>query len=119
MVKTAELGVQPVIRGVAGFARSRKFGRDVIRVRSPGEVRQMTRVACRRHRLEFAVGAVFVAGVAVDGGVGACQRESVVVLLNVLNRDLPSPDCVALLAVGAQLPLVNIGMAILATLTNV
>jgi hypothetical protein len=70
--------------------------------------------ACRRHPLECAGGAVFVASIAVDGGVGAGQRESIVVLLNVFNRDLPSPHCVALLAVGAQLPLVNIGMAILA-----
>jgi RNase P subunit RPR2 len=40
-------------------------------------------------------------------------------LPNVLNRNLPSTDGVALLAIRSQLPLVNVGMAILATLSNV
>jgi len=41
------------------------------------------------------------------------------VLLHILDRNLPSPHRVTLLAVGAQLALVNIGMAILAALTDV
>lgn len=40
------------------------------------------------------------------------QRKAVLVLLNLLHRDLPSLDGVALLATGAELPLVNIGVAI-------
>jgi hypothetical protein len=40
-------------------------------------------------------------------------------LLNLLNGDLPSPDGVALLAIRSQLALVNVGMTILATLSNV
>jgi hypothetical protein len=40
-------------------------------------------------------------------------------LLNVLNRDLPSTDGVALLAVGSQLALVNVGVTVLATLSDV
>jgi hypothetical protein len=114
VVKADDLGVQPVVGAVAGVACRRKFRRNVIGVLSSGKVRQVAGVACGRHRLECAAGAVFVASVAVDGSVGARQREAIVVLLNVLNRDLPSPHSVALLAVGAQLPLVNVGMAILA-----
>lgn len=33
-------------------------------------------------------------------------------VLNLLHRDLPSPDCVALFAVCAELPLVNVGVTI-------
>ena len=114
VVKVTELGVQPVVGAVAGIACGRKFRGNVVRVRASRKVRQVAGGACGRHRLECAGGAVFVASIAVDGSVGAGQREAIVVLLNVFNRDLPSPHGVALLAVGAQLPLVNIGMAILA-----
>jgi hypothetical protein len=47
------------------------------------------------------------------------QRKPVVVLLNVFDRDLPSADGVALLAVGAQLALMNVGVAILAALSDI
>ena len=40
-------------------------------------------------------------------------------LLNLLNRDLPATDRMALLAVRSQLPLVNIGVTVLATLSDV
>jgi len=60
-----------------------------------------------------------VAGIAVDRSVRPSQRKSVVMLLYVLNGDLPSTDGVTLLAVRAQLPLVNVGVAILAALSNV
>ena len=47
------------------------------------------------------------------------QREAVVVLLHLLDGDIPSPDRVALLAVCAELALMNVGVAILAALANV
>ena len=78
----------------------------------------MARVACRRHDLELAVGAVLVAGIAVYRRVGTGQREAVVVLLNVFNSDRPSADGMALFAIRAQLPFVNVSMAVLAALTD-
>ena len=78
----------------------------------------MTGVALRRHCLELAAGCALVAGIAIDGCVGSGQREAVVVLLHLLNRNLPSADGVALLAVGAELTLVNVGMAVLAALAD-
>ena len=60
-----------------------------------------------------------MAGIAVYRSVRPSQREAVVMLLNLLNGDLPSTDGVALLAVRSQLPLVNVGVTILATLSNV
>jgi hypothetical protein len=79
----------------------------------------MAGVARRRHDLEFAVRPALVAGVAIHGSMGSRQRKSVVMLLHVLNRNLPSPNCVALLAVRTQLALVNIGVAILAPFPDI
>jgi hypothetical protein len=75
--------------------------------------------ASRGHYLKLAVGAALVAGIAVDGCVGTGQRETIVMLLHIFNRDAPSADGVALLAIRAQLTLVNIGVAVLAALTDV
>jgi len=79
----------------------------------------MARVALGRQRLELAGGAALVARVAIDRRVRAGQRKPIVMLFNLLNGDLPSPNGMALFAVGAKLPLVDVGVAILATLPNV
>lgn len=79
----------------------------------------MTRVASRRHGLEPAVGSILVAGIAVDRGVCAGQRETVVVILNILVRHLPSPHGVALFAIGAQLAAMNVRVTILAVQSDV
>jgi len=79
----------------------------------------MAGVALRGHRLEFAGGPSLVAGIAVHRGVRSGQREAVVMLLNLPNRDLPTTNRVALFAVRPQLPLVNVGVTILTTLSNV
>lgn len=79
----------------------------------------MTGVALRGHRLKFAGGPSLVAGIAVHCSVRSSQREAVVMLLNLSNRDLPTTDRVALLAARSQLPLVNVGVTILATLSNI
>jgi hypothetical protein len=47
------------------------------------------------------------------------QRETVVVLLNLLDRNLPAAHRMALLAIRSQLPLVNVRVAVLASLSNV
>lgn len=60
-----------------------------------------------------------MADIAVYRSVRPSQRKAVVVLLHLLNGDLPSPDGVALLAIDSQLPLVNVGVTILATVSNV
>jgi hypothetical protein len=51
-------------------------------------------------------------GIAVYGGVGADQREPVEVLINLLHRNMPAPNRVALLAVRAHLALVDVGVAV-------
>ncbi|PYX75896.1 MAG: hypothetical protein DMG78_02815 [Acidobacteria bacterium] len=55
----------------------------------------MAGIALRGHRLEFAGGPSLVAGITVDRSVSPSQREAVVMLLNLLNRDLPATDRMA------------------------
>ncbi len=78
----------------------------------------MTGVALRRHRLELAAGCALVAGIAIDGRVGSGQREAVIVLLHLLDGNLPSADGVALLAIGSKLTSMDVGVAVLATLAD-
>jgi hypothetical protein len=91
----------------------------VVRVGSLLKVRLVAGEARRGHRLELAAGAALVAGITVDGCVGTGQRETIVVLLHIFNSDGPSADGVTLLAIRAQLTLVNIGVAVLAALTDI
>jgi len=114
-----KLGIEPVVGRVTAFARGRELGGNVVRVGSVLKVRLVAGEARRRHRLKFAVGATLVAGIAVHSCVGTGQRETIVVLLHIFNRDRPSADGVALLAIRAQLTLVNIGVAVLAALPDV
>lgn len=60
-----------------------------------------------------------MARVAVHGGMSASQWESIVVLLHLLDRDLPSANGVALFAVRAQLTPMYIGVAVLASLADI
>ena len=76
-------------------------------------------IALRRHRLEAAIRAILVAGIAIDGSVSSRQRESIVVLLNIFIRDLPSSDGVTLFAIGAQLASMNVGVTILTALPDI
>lgn len=69
--------------------------------------------------MELAIGAVLVAGIAVDDGVSTCQREAIVVILDIFVRDLPSPHGVTLFAICAQLATVNVSVAILTALPDV
>jgi len=58
-------------------------------------------------------------GIAIDGCVGASERESIVVLLHLLDGNLPSAYGVALLAIRAELALMNVGVAVLAALPDI
>ena len=117
--RMVELGIQPCICPVALLAGNREFPGNVIRIARTPVVRGVARIALRGHSLELTIGRVFVAGIAIDSGVRPGQRKTIVVLLHLLNRDRPPPHCVALLAIGAELPLVNIGVAILAKVADV
>ena len=51
-------------------------------------------------------------GVAVDGGVRSDEREPVQMLVDLLDGNMPPLHAMALLAVRAHLPLVNVSMAV-------
>jgi len=60
-----------------------------------------------------------VAILALDGSVGAEQRETILVILELLDSDIPTLHSVTFGAARAHLPLVNIGMTVLAILSYV
>ena len=60
----------------------------------------MTGVTGSGHCLKLAIGGALVAGVALDGCMRPGEGEAVVMLLNLLDRNLPSSNGVAMLAVG-------------------
>jgi len=117
--RVIELRIQPVVCRMAGFAGSRKFAGDMVGIGGPSEVRRVAGIALRGHRLKLAVRHSLVAGIAVHGRVRAGQREPVVMLLDLLDGNLPATDRVALLAICPQLPLVNVRVAVLAALPHV
>ena len=113
--RVIEFRVQPVVRGVALLARSRECGHaDVGRILYALEIRHVTGQAVRGHGLELTVGRVLVAGIAIHGSVCAGQRKAVVMILDLLDGDVPPAHGVALRAIRTQLALVNIRVAILA-----
>lgn len=113
-----ELRVQPVVRQVARSTIGGEMRGDVVGIRAPLEICGVTGIALRGHRLKLTLSRAFVAGVACHGRVGSCQRKAVIVLLDLLNRNLPSADRVALLAIRSQLPLVNVRVTVLASLSD-
>ena len=114
-----KLGIEPVITGMAAIAVGSKLSSEVIGVCGRLKVLEVTRGAGRRHRLEVASCAALVTSHAIYSGVRSRQREAIIVLLDLLHRDLPSPNRVALFAVRTQLPLMNVGVAILAALSHI
>ena len=113
-----ELRAEPVVSAVATVAGQRKLGGGVIGIDRRLVIRGVAGVAVRGHGLELAVGRAFVTGVTIDGRMRTGEWEAIVVLLNLLDRHLPSPDRVALFAVRSELALVNVRMAILAALAD-
>lgn len=63
--------------------------------------------------VELTDGANFVAGVAIDGGMGADQRKAILMLVDVVNGDLPAIGVVTEFTFGAVLAAMEIRMAIL------
>lgn len=104
---------------MAGFAGGGKTSSHVVWTRGCFEFRGVAGIALRGHRLKFAGRPSLMTGIAVHSSVSPSQRKAVIVLLHLPNRDLPSPYGVALLAICAQLPPVNVGVAVLAALSDI
>lgn len=116
-----KLRVQPTVEGMARIAGGGKY-------RSVGCVRrvvglliigQMTRHTLRRQSLKLANRGALVAILALHCGVRTEQRETILVLLDLVDGNLPAINRVALRAIGAELPQVNVRMAVRAIFSHV
>lgn len=76
------------------------------------EIFRVTRVASGRESLELTDSRTLMTRVAIERRMRSHQREAVLVILDLLYRYLPSLHRVTLLAVGAELAFVNVGVAV-------
>ena len=120
-LEMVELCAHPVVHRVTLFASGGQIQLHVIETGRPGvdEISLMARVACGREALELSDRRVLMAGIAIQGRMRTDQREAVDVLIDLLNRDIPTLHRVALLAICPHLPLVNVGVAIRALCSHI
>ncbi len=117
-----ELGVEPVVKVVAALAIGGGKGGPNTRVRRIGGVLpilEMAGVALRGKAVENSGGELRVALIALNGRVRAEKREAVLVILHLLNGDIPAFDGVTLGAIRTQLAAMNIGVAICAIFADI
>lgn len=114
-----KLRIQPTVGSMTLIARCGEARGQMVRIGRTLKFAGVTGVAVRRHRFELAVSRSFVARVAVHGCMSAGQRETVGMLLYLLDRDLPSANGMTLFAIGSKLTFVNVGVAILTALSDV
>ena len=114
-----EFRSKPVIHAVTLFASRGKPSSRVCRRTGRLVVFGVAGVALRGQALELANRRALMASVAFDRRVSAQQRETILMLLNLLHRHLPSLHRMALLAVRAHLALVNVGVAVCAFTSHV
>ena len=113
-----ELWVEPRVNGVATLTCSWKACREVIEDGGP-KIFLMAGVARGRKARELTRGRVLMAVDALQESMGADQRETILVIAQLLQRDLPAPYGVAAFTVGAELTAMNIRVAIRAMSTYV
>jgi hypothetical protein len=80
-----ELGVQPVVKRMTGFASSRELCGNVVGISGFLKIPDVARLACGRKPQVIADGGVLMALIAFHGSMRAEQRKSVEVLLNRLD----------------------------------
>jgi len=108
------LSSQPTVKTVATVASLRELCGDVIGIGGVLKVLLVAGNASGGKSLELSDSGALVAIFALDGSVGAKEREAVLVILELLDGNIPALDGVTLSTVGAHLPLVNVGVAVLA-----
>lgn len=112
-------GSQPTVKGVARFAGLRELRGNVIWVGGLLEVGLVARNAGGRESLILADGSPFVTILALHGSVRAQERKAVLVIPELLDRDVPALDGMTLGAVGAHFALVDVAMAVFAILSHI
>lgn len=110
---------QPAVRGVARFAGGSELRAHMVRIHRLLILLQVTRSASGREALILADGRALVAILALHRGVRTEKRKTILVLLHLLDGDIPALNGVAARAIRAHLPLVDIGVTILAVLARI
>ena len=92
----------------------REIGRvgGVRRIRRILPILQMARLTFRRESVENSGRCLFVAVFALHSRVRSEQREAVLVILHLLDSNVPTLNCVTLRAVRSHLPPMNVLVAI-------
>jgi len=112
VLQVVKVHSEPVIQVVALLAGGGEAGGNVARAGRALEVAAVARVALRRQPLKLADGRALVAGVTLQGSVCADQRKAILVLLDLLDGNLPALHGMALLAVCPKLTAVNVSVAV-------
>ena len=107
-----ESGALPEVHAVASFAGCRQLGRHVIERRCPLVVLKMAGHAFRAEARVDTGRRAEMALVAGSRGMGAQQGKAVVMLLDRRDGYIPAANRMTLLAVGAELTPVQIGVAL-------
>jgi hypothetical protein len=114
-----EFRAAPSIERVTRRTSGAESRRDVVWTLGGAELLHVARRAICRKPLELSGGCGLVARGAVGGRMRSKQWEAILVLVDHRNGDLPALDGVATVALRAELPFVNVSVAIGAFLTNV
>ena len=110
-----EVGVKPVIKIVAALTVRGSKGRasaGVRGIRGVLPVLKVAGIALGGETVKDSRSELFVALVALHGRVSAKKREAILMILDLLDGNVPALNGVTLRAVGTHLPAVNIGVAI-------
>jgi hypothetical protein len=107
-----EFRSQPRVDRMALFTLDGKAGRHVIRRGRLLKSILMARVTLNRQSLELSDRLALVAVCTIQARVTTDQREAVVVLLHILQDDVPSLHRVTVLAIRAHLTAVDVGVAV-------
>ena len=99
--QVVKLRIEPGVDGVAGLAGGWKSPTDVID-NWREKVLLVAGVAGSGESCELTNGSILVAIFALQHGMRPNQREAVLVVADLLQRDLPAPHRVAALAVGSE-----------------
>ena len=114
-----KLGVQPIVKSMAGFASGRELCRHVVGIGGCLKIRRVAGDAGSRKSLELPHCCARVAGLALDRRVRTEQRETVLVLADGLCRDLPAAHRMAAFAVRAHLAPVQVGVTVGAVVAHI
>ena len=114
--KMIELGSEPAVHRVARLTRDRKAG--VVDDRRL-EVLLMAVVAGCRESHELPDSSALVARGAFQSRVRADERKAVLMIFDIVDRNLPALDRMAVLAVGADLAHVNVSVTVSAVRADI